>query len=121
MKTQESAENYLETILMLGERQKRVRSVDVARELDFTRPSVSISMKKLRESGYIEIDDKGLIALTPAGKALAEGVYERHQVIALALERIGVSRETALADACRVEHVISPETMGCLKAYIHKG
>ncbi len=120
MKTQESAENYLETILLLSEKQRRVRSVDVARELDFTRPSVSISMKKLRENGDIEIDDKGFITLTPRGRARAEGVYERHRVIAGALERLGVSRETALFDACRIEHVISAETFERIKAYMEK-
>ena len=120
MKVQESVENYLEAILILGRRQKRVRSVDIARELEFTRPSVSISMKKLKEKDLIEIDEKGVITLTPAGQAMAEGVYERHQVIALALERIGVSRETALSDACRVEHVISAETLARLKEYVNR-
>lgn len=116
----ESAENYLETILVLQRRNGRVRSVDIANELDFSRPSVSVSMKKLRENGSIEIDERGFITLTGEGKREAERVYERHEVLARALVAIGVSEKTALADACRIEHVISRSTFDKLKEYINK-
>ncbi len=116
----ESAENYLETILMLEKRNGRVRSVDIANELNFSRPSVSVSMKKLRENGSIEIDERGCITLTPNGLRTAERVYERHEVLARALAYLGVPEETALSDACRIEHVISRDTFDKIKEHIRK-
>ncbi|MBQ1335274.1 MAG: metal-dependent transcriptional regulator [Clostridia bacterium] len=110
MKIQESAENYLETILMLKEKRGAVRSIDVANELGFSKPSVSVAMKHLRESGHVTVDEGGFISLTEKGNAIASAIYERHCVIAELLMRIGVSEETAFEDACKVEHKISEET-----------
>jgi len=115
MEIHESAENYLETILMLGNKNPQVRSIDVANELNFSKPSVSVAMKKLRESGYVEFDDLGYIRLTESGLVIAGGVYERHKIISDLLVSAGVSEKTALEDACRVEHVISKETFEKLK------
>ena len=117
MEIHESAENYLETILMLSNKNPQVRSIDVANELAFSKPSVSVAMKKLRENDYVEFDDLGYIRLTEAGLAIAKDVYERHKIISDLLVSIGVSEETALEDACRVEHVISRETFEKLKEY----
>ena len=117
MKIQESAENYLETILMLSQRGTDVRSIDIANELDFSKPSVSIAMKKLRQSGYIEMDGSSLISLTPAGRAVAESVYERHRILTALLMALGVSEENARADACRLEHVLSDESWNKIKAH----
>ena len=102
MKTQESMENYLETIYVLNQKTGFVRSVDVALEMGFSKPSISNAMKKLKAEGYVQIEDKGRIVLTEKGKALAEGTYEKHCVISHLLMDIGVSKETALADACRM-------------------
>lgn len=115
MKIQESAENYLETILMLNQKNPPVRSIDIVNELAVTKPSVSVAMKNLRENGYIEMDDDGYISLTPKGKEIAESVYERHTLLAKWLERIGVDKNIAADDACRIEHVISPETFEAIK------
>ena len=120
MKTQESMENYLETIYVLDKKTGYVRSVDVATELGFSKPSISNAMKKLKSEGYVEIEDKGRIVLTEKGKAVAEGTYERHCVISHWLMHIGVSKETALEDACRMEHIISEETFERMKAHHNK-
>ena len=117
MKIQESAENYLETIYMIGKRKGSVRSIDIAGELDFSKPSVSIAMKNLRENGYIAMDGNGYITLTEAGTAIAEKIYERHTVISELLIRLGVSEQVAAADACRIEHVISAETFEAIKRH----
>ncbi len=117
MQLYESAENYLEAVLMLEEKNGLVRSVDIANELNFSKPSVSIAMKKLRQSGYIEMDDSSLITLTPAGRAVAEGVYERHRILTSLLMALGVSEENARADACRLEHVLSDESWEKIKAH----
>ena len=119
MKTQESMENYLETIYVLDQKTGYVRSVDVATELGFSKPSISNAMKKLKAEGYVQIEEKGRIVLTEKGKALAEGTYEKHCVISHLLMDIGVSRETALEDACRMEHILSEEPFECMKAH-HK-
>ena len=116
-KIQESAENYLETILVLKERNGNVRSVDIAAEMGFSKPSVSNAMKKLKAEGYITVTDRSKIALTEAGRKVAEATYERHCVIAASLMRIGVSEKTALEDACRMEHIISEETFACMKRH----
>ena len=115
MKIQESAENYLETILMLSQKNPPVRSIDIVNELAITKPSVSVAMKNLRENGYIEMDDSGYISLTPKGKEIAESVYERHTLLAKWLQSLGVDSSIAADDACRIEHVISPETFEAIK------
>ena len=111
---------YLETILILSEKLPVVRSVDVANELDFKKSSVSIAMKNLREKNQITMTDAGYIYLTEEGRAIAEMIYERHKVIARVLERLGVSKEVANNDACRIEHVISPESFAAIKKHIQK-
>lgn len=120
MQIHESAENYLETILILSQRHPQVRSIDVVNELDFSKPSVSVAMKNLRQQDYITMDDSGFINLTPSGKKLAESVYERHTLISDFFIKIGVSADIATEDACRIEHVLSPETFEALKAYVRK-
>lgn len=120
MEIHESAENYLETILILKNRLNMVRSIDIANELNYTKPSVSIAMKKLRKNRYIIVDDKGYISLTESGLSIAEKIYERHQVLSKYLMAIGVSNTTAIEDACRIEHVISDESFDRLKSYIHE-
>lgn len=119
MKIQESAENYLETILMLGKRKGNVRSIDIATALSFSKPSVSVAMKNLRENGYILMDKDGYIALTEKGHEIAETIYERHTLLSSFLMYLGVSRETATQDACRIEHVISPESFEALKQHVY--
>ena len=115
MKIQESAENYLETILILSKKKAHVRSIDIATELNFSKPSVSIAMKNLRENGYIIMKPDGYITLTEKGRAIADPIYERHQVISKMLMMLGVSEQTATEDACRIEHVISPESFEAIK------
>ena len=111
----ESLEDYLETILMLQKSKGQVRSIDIANEMNFTKPSVSVAMKNLREKGYITMDSTGYITLTEAGRQRAEDVLERHTILADLLMRIGVSKETALADACKVEHDLSEESFEAIK------
>ena len=119
MKMQESCENYLETILILKQEKGYVRSIDIAMKLCFSKPSVSRAMSLLRENGYITMDQKeGWIELTGSGREIAERVYERHQVISQWLMDLGVAEKTATADACRIEHVISPETFDRIKEHI---
>lgn len=118
MKIQESAENYLETILRLGEKKAHVRSIDIANELDFSKPSVSVAMKNLRLNGYILVDEEGFITLTEEGRKIAETIYERHKVLTACLIKMGVTPETAAEDACRIEHVISPESFQALKNHV---
>lgn len=120
MKVNESAENYLESILMIKNAKGYVRSVDVANNLSFTKASVSVAMKSFRESGLITVDHDGNIELTKEGLKIAESVYERHRVIATALIAIGVSDDVAYKDACMVEHDISDETLVRLKEYLSK-
>ena len=117
MKIQESMENYLETIYILNQRTGFVRSVDIATELGFSKPSISNDMKKLKTEGYVQIEEKGRIVLTDKGCEIAERTYERHCIISQMLIDIGVSEETALEDACRMEHCISQETFACMKEY----
>lgn len=117
MKLHESPEDYLETILILSSANENVRSIDIAGYLGFSKPSVSVAMKKLRENGYVSMDPYGKVSLTESGREIAEKVYERHQVISKILISIGVSEETALNDACRIEHVISDESFDKLKVY----
>lgn len=118
MKIQESAENYLETILILSHRNASVRSIDIVNELDYTKPSVSVAMKNLRENGYIRMDGDGFITLTQKGRAIAEAIYERHTFLSEWLAEIGVNSKVAAEDACRIEHVISAETFEAIKKYV---
>ncbi len=118
MKIQESMENYLETIYMLEKQTGYVRSIDIATALGFSKPSISNAMKKLKTDGYIEMEDRGSIKLTEKGKSLAKDTYERHCVISEILMYFGVTKETALDDACRVEHVISEETFASMKKFL---
>ena len=111
----ESAENYLETILILGQKKPVVRSVDIAAELGFSKPSVCVAMRNLREKGFIETNSDGSITLTDIGKEIAENVLQRHETITAWLIRIGVSKDQAAVDACRIEHVISRESFECLR------
>ena len=114
----ESAENYLETILILSKKLPVVRAVDIANELDFKKSSVSIAMKNLREKEHITVTDAGYVYLTDAGREIAEMIYERHEVISKGLMALGVPQEIATEDACRIEHVISKESFEAVKNYI---
>ena len=115
----ESLEDYLETILMLYKSTGQVRSIDIANEMNFTKPSVSIAMKNLREKGYITMADNGYITLTESGKKRAESVLERHTILADLLISIGVNKETAREDACKVEHDLSEESFEAIKRVFH--
>lgn len=115
MKIQESAENYLETILVLKNRNGAVRSIDIANELGFSKPSVSVAMKNLRENGYIEVDASGYITLLDSGRQIAEKIYERHTTLSKWLVSLGVDAKTAAEDACRIEHIISSESFEAIK------
>ena len=120
MNIYESAEDYLERILILQERNKEVRSIDIAHDMGFSKPSISVAMKKLKEAGLIDIDKNGFITLTKEGHVIADKVYERHCVLTKVLTSIGVSEEQAEKDACKVEHVISEETFEAIKNHIEK-
>ena len=120
MKIHESAENYLETILILKKRQGQVRSIDIASELSFSKPSVSVAMKNLRLNGYIDVDKEGYITLLDKGLEIAEKIYERHTLFSDWLMALGVSPEVAAEDACRIDHVISNETFEAFKAHAAK-
>ncbi|MCD7885487.1 MAG: metal-dependent transcriptional regulator [Lachnospiraceae bacterium] len=117
--TNESAENYLETILILSERLPVVRSVDIATELGFKKSSVSIAMKNLRAKNHIVVSDAGFITLTESGRAIAEEIYERHKWISAWLVSLGVNEKTATEDACKIEHVISRESFNAIREHIH--
>ena len=115
MNIYESAEDYLERILILQEKNDGVRSIDIAHDMGFSKPSISVAMKKLKEAGLIDIDEHGFIALTKEGHVIADKVYERHKVLKQMMIDIGVSPEQAEKDACKVEHVISEETFEAIK------
>ena len=121
MNIYESAENYLETILSLHETQGLVRSIDIANHLHFSKPSVSVAMKKLRESGYIEMDKEGFISLLPAGEEIARRIYERHKLLTQFFIHLGVSPDVAAADACKIEHDLSEETFQKIKEHAMGG
>lgn len=114
----ESAENYLETILMLSKKLPVVRSVDIANELGFKKSSVSIAMKNLREKNHITVTDAGFIYLTDSGKKIAEMVYERHEFISDWLIKLGVPSDIATEDACKIEHILSKESYDAIKAFV---
>lgn len=120
MKIHESGENYLETILELEKTKGNVRSIDVANHLGFSKPSVSVAMKSFREEGYVTVDGEGNLFLTEKGRAVAEKVYERHNIIAKALMLLGVDEETALTDSCKIEHDLSEESFLKIKEHLNK-
>lgn len=121
MGSNESAENYLETILVLQKRNGMVRAIDIANELSFSKPSISNAMKRLREHGHIRVDEDGSIHLTESGRSIAAQIYERHLTLSRYFIELGVCEETAQKDACRIEHVISEETFCKLKERIQAG
>jgi len=118
LKVRESAENYLETILVLSQKGEKVRSIDIVNELDYSKPSVSVAMKNLREKGCIAIDEDGHITLTGKGRKIAETMYERHVAISDWLISLGVDKKTAVHDACKMEHVMSEKSFLAIKAHI---
>lgn len=118
MKIQKSAEDYLEAILYLQEHQGQVRSIDIARHLDYSKPSVSVAMKLLRAEGYVEMDGEGYITLLPAGQEIAQRIYQLHCLLTEFFLSLGVSPENAEADACRIEHDLSQETCQRLTDHI---
>lgn len=120
MDLHESGEMYLETILTLKGKNQYVRSIDIAMALNYSKPSVSRAIKLLKESNLITIDEKGYIDFTQAGKDIAEGVYDRHQVLTKLLTIVGVSDSVAENDACRIEHIICEETYQCIKDFVQK-
>lgn len=120
MKVQESAENYLEAILVLQHQKGSVRSIDVAHFTGFSKPSISRAVGLLRDNGYVSIDENGLLYLTDSGREIAETIYERHTLLSELLVEIGVTPEIATQDACRIEHVISAETFDKIKDFAHK-
>ena len=117
----ESKEDYLERILMLSQKNGSVRSIDIAHDMGFSKPSVSVAMKKLREGGFILVDKEGLISLTEEGRAIAERTYERHKVIKSILISIGVSENVAEDDACKIEHELSDETFSKIREVYNNG
>ena len=118
MKIQESAEMYLETILVLNNENNHVRAIDISNELNYKKSSVSVAMKNLRESGYINIDNDGYITLSKDGRKIAETMYERHTLISNWLIHLGVDKSIAVEDACRMEHVISTESFNAIKKHV---
>ena len=117
MKIHESAEDYLEAILVLKEKMGMVRSIDVVHHLDYSKPSVSVAMKRLRENGYIEMDEEGYINLLPPGEEIARRIYTRHKLLTQFLVHLGVSEEVAAADACKIEHDLSDESFEKITAH----
>ena len=120
MRSNESSEDYLEKILILGNKSSLVRAVDIASEMGFKKPSVSVAMKNLRQKNFITVADNGDIRLTEEGHKIADKVYERHQLISSWLMMLGVQEKTALHDACRIEHIISEESFQALKRAVHE-
>jgi Mn-dependent DtxR family transcriptional regulator len=120
LKIQESAENYLEAILMLGQNGEPVRSIDIANALEYTKPSVSVAMKNLRASGHILVDAAGHISLTGSGKKIAQSMYDRHTLISDWLIFLGVDKETAVTDACKIEHGMSEQSFKAVRKHIEE-
>ena len=118
MAVNESAENYLETILVLSRQLPVVRSVDIAAEFGFKKSSVSVAMKNLRQKEHIVMDKSGFITLTPSGRAIAEMIYERHELLSSWLIQLGVDKDIAVEDACKIEHVISKESFDAIKRHL---
>ena len=117
MKIQESAEDYLEAILIIGERKEFVRAIDIVNHLGISKPSVSVYLKNLRENGYVSVDDKGHLSLTDSGMDIAQKIYERHRILSSILIALGVKEETAFKDACKIEHDLSDETFDIIKKH----
>ena len=120
MEIHESAEDYLETILILKERSGQVRSIDIATEMNYTKPSISVAMKKLRENGYIEVDKDGFITLTASGYEIASNIYNRHKVLTDFFISLGVDQKVAAEDACKIEHDLSDETFEKIRTHAEK-
>jgi Mn-dependent DtxR family transcriptional regulator len=120
LKIQESAENYLETILILQRRNGMVRSIDIVNELNYAKPSISVAMKHFKEEGLITVDDNGYISLTKSGREIAEKMYERHTFLTDVLIQLGVEEEVAKIDACKIEHHISDEAFRMMKSHAAK-
>lgn len=120
MEIHESAEDYLETILILKERSGQVRSIDIATEMNYTKPSISVAMKKLRENGYIQMDKDGFITLTQSGYEIASNIYNRHKVLTGFFVALGVNEKVAAEDACKIEHDLSEETFVKIKEHAMK-
>ena len=120
MRLHESGEMYLETILILSQKQNMVRSIDVAEDMGFSKPAVSRAMAKLKADKYILIDSEGYIALTESGRQIAEKIYERHTILTRFLIRLGVAAETAAADACKIEHDMSDKTFDAIKNHVRE-
>lgn len=116
----ESSEMYLENILTLGREQNKIRAIDLSERMGYSKPSVSRALNKLKDEEYILVDQGGYIALTEKGRALAEKIYERHELLSKMLMYMSVDRETALKDACRMEHFISDESIEAIKAFLKK-
>ena len=116
----ESAEDYLERILMLSKKMSKVRSIDIAVDMNYSKPSISRAIKNLKENGYINVDANGNITLTEKGWEIANRIYERHTILTKIFVALGVSQETAASDACKVEHDLSQETFDALKIYLEK-
>ena len=120
MNIRQSAEDYLDTILILHERKGSVRSIDIANEMGFSKPSVSVAMKNLRENGYIQVDESGHITLTQMGYDVADKIYERHKVVSEYFVLLGVDPETAAQDACKIEHILSNDSFQAIKGQYEK-
>ena len=119
MKIQQSAEDYFETIYLLKKRKGSVRAIDIVNEFGFSKPTVSIALKKFRENGFVTVDSAGQIDLTDAGLAIAKNIYEKHRIIAEVLMSLGVDEDTAYTDACRMEHCISDTSFAAIKNHLH--
>lgn len=119
-KSHESAEDYLETILILRERKGNVRSIDIVNEMNYSKPSISIAMKKLKSEGMVEMDLNGYITLTPLGEKIAQRTYRRHQLLEKVLVAMGIDEETAAEEACRIEHVIDENTYEKINEFYEK-
>ena len=120
MKIQRSSEDYLETMLMMKEKHGYIRSIDVAEHLGVTKPSVSYATKRLRENGYITMDPDGLITLTESGMEIAARMYERHKLLSQFLMRLGVDEQTALEDACKIEHDVSQQSFEAIRRHVEE-
>ncbi|MCL2365342.1 MAG: metal-dependent transcriptional regulator [Defluviitaleaceae bacterium] len=120
MKIQASAEDYLEAIWVLTQKLGRVRSIDLATHMNYSKPTISVIVKKFREGGYITIQDERYLVLTDKGKEIATRIHDRHTLLSQVLMAIGVNKKQAYEDACKIEHVISEETFGCVKQYYGK-
>ena len=120
MSIHESGENYLEQIFVLAKQKEKVRAVDICTALGFSRPTVSVMLRELREEGFVMTAENGGLALTEKGEAVAKRMYERHCIIADALIKLGVPHDVALQDACKMEHDLSDVTVSCIKSFLKK-